>query len=387
MSNEHRIPKIVLTGGPCGGKSTAQAMLRERLTEYGITPLIVPEVSTHLYMTNFRVGAVAAAYPERLRDVQREILRYQLMFEDRQEALCRILSNERTVLICDRGAMDSQAYIGRDRFAELISGMGLTIEGLRDKRYQAVCHITTAAKGAEEFYSLDNPARGETLEEARVLDDLTLQAWVGHEHLKVVRNVKQKKRIDFETKKNEILRWVCHTLGIPEPLEIERKYLVDFRFDPSCIPVPVHKADIKQVYLLSQEPGIARRIRMRHDLDVKIPGEAVYTYTEKVGVSDATSFERERIISSEEYLTLLAERDLGRVEIRKHRYSFVYESQYFQFDVFLHPQNALMVLEVELTDENQDIDLPSFLPIVRDVTSEPAFKNINLASSIFCPGC
>ncbi len=42
---------------------------------------------------------------------------------------------------------------------------------LRDARYDHVVHMMTAAKGAEDFYQLDNnPARSEGLELARDLD-------------------------------------------------------------------------------------------------------------------------------------------------------------------------------------------------------------------------
>jgi len=39
---------------------------------------------------------------------------------------------------------------------------------LRENRYDAVLHLTTAAKGAESFYTKsNNAARRETIEEAR----------------------------------------------------------------------------------------------------------------------------------------------------------------------------------------------------------------------------
>lgn len=48
---------------------------------------------------------------------------------------------------------------------------GLNLITLRDKRYDAVIHLVSAANGAEEFYDIDNnPARWETVEIAKKLD-------------------------------------------------------------------------------------------------------------------------------------------------------------------------------------------------------------------------
>lgn len=60
---------------------------------------------------------------------------------------------------------------------------------LRDKRYNAVIHLVTAADGAETFYSTEtNTTRLETLEEARELDVKLQRAWVGHPKLMIFDN-------------------------------------------------------------------------------------------------------------------------------------------------------------------------------------------------------
>ena len=37
---------VVLTGGPCGGKSTAMSYLSRNVREHGINAFVVPEVAT-----------------------------------------------------------------------------------------------------------------------------------------------------------------------------------------------------------------------------------------------------------------------------------------------------------------------------------------------------
>ena len=73
-------------------------------------------------------------------------------------------------------------------FAEAIQFIGSNEVELRDN-YDAVFHLVTAAKGAEEFYTTaNNSARTETVEEAAALDDKLISAWTGHPHLRVIDN-------------------------------------------------------------------------------------------------------------------------------------------------------------------------------------------------------
>jgi hypothetical protein len=60
---------------------------------------------------------------------------------------------------------------------------------LRDRRYEAVIHLVTAAEGAEEFYSTNtNEARYESAKDAIELDKKLINAWVGHPHFSIIDN-------------------------------------------------------------------------------------------------------------------------------------------------------------------------------------------------------
>jgi hypothetical protein len=67
------------------------------------------------------------------------------------------------VVLCDRGLMDGSAYISEDAWQTVLDESGWTTVDLRDKRYDAVIHMVTAAEGAEKFYSLNNEARYENI--------------------------------------------------------------------------------------------------------------------------------------------------------------------------------------------------------------------------------
>lgn len=76
--------------------------------------------------------------------------------------------------------MDPSAYMDRSGWLKILSELNLEECVLRDTRYDLVIHLVTAAKSAEQFYSLDsNSVRSEDIESARILDDKIMNAWNG----------------------------------------------------------------------------------------------------------------------------------------------------------------------------------------------------------------
>lgn len=53
-----------------------------------------------------------------------------------------------------------------------------------------VIHLTTAAEGAETYYTLqNNEARTEDLESAKILDQKIKNAYLGHPRVKIISNI------------------------------------------------------------------------------------------------------------------------------------------------------------------------------------------------------
>ena len=265
--------------------------------------------------------------------------------------------------------------------------INLKKEDVREKRYAGIFHIVSAADGAEKAYTQNmknNPARYETLEEARAVDKRLLAAVTGHDHLKIIPNYEidkngKRKVLSFKQKKKRFFQELFLALGIPAHLEIERKFLVALNVDFLLLPKEQAVTNIQQTYLKKIIPNVQRRVRMRtHD------GNAMYIFTEKIPQRPGVRIEREEIIGLREYLTLLQERDPRRSIILKDRYSFVWAQQYFQLDNF-HSPMPLTLLEIELPHEKTHIELPPFLKIIRDVTEDPRYSNSSIAKGI-CPG-
>jgi CYTH domain-containing protein len=356
--------RIVLTGGPCGGKSTSLSAITERLQGLGFQVYRVPEAATLLLGGGVRLSD---ASPSRLVGIQAEVLRVMMALEDAFHALARGTGRP-SVLLCDRGAMDVSAYLPPEAWTALLNERDWSVVGLRDRRYEAVIHLVTAADGAEAFYTTENNAvRTETPAQARVLDQRVRDAWVGHPHLRVIDNT-----TDFAHKVQRVTAAVCHVVGVPEPHEVERKFLLRGGARPPS-PVRHEEIDIEQTYLHGQD-GWEARVRRRGQ-----HGSYSYTHTLKRPAAAGQRVEIERQLTGREYIALLAQADPARRTVKKRRRVFLWGNQYFEWDTFVDPRPGLELLEVEVDALDAPVALPPFVQVEREVTNDPHYANHTIA--------
>lgn len=357
------ITKIVVTGGPCAGKSTAMSWIQNAFSQMGYTVLFVPETATEL------IGGGVAPWTCRSNlDYQRCQMKLQLEKERVFRQAAEGMPGGRVLIVCDRGALDNRAYMDEGEFAAVLAELGTNEVELRDG-YDAVFHLVTAAKGAVEFYTTaNNAARTETPEEAAALDDRLIAAWTGHPHLRVIGNT-----TGFEEKMRRLIAEIAAFLGEPEPVELERKYLIAYpdrawlEAQPNC-----RRVEIIQTYLNSAE-GEEVRVRQRGS-----DGHYVYYKTVKRRVDDLRRVEVERRLTQEEYLRALMEADSTRRQIRKTRYCLTYDGQYFEIDLYPFWQDQA-ILEIELRRADEEIRFPPQIRVLREVTGEEAYQNAGLA--------
>lgn len=357
------IKKIVITGGPCAGKTTAMSWVQNAFTQRGYTVLFVPETATELI-----TGGVAPWTCGTNRDYQKCQMKLQIEKEKIFYEGAQTMPSGKVLIVCDRGALDNKAYMNELEFSSVLNDMGANEVELRDK-YDAVFHLVTAAKGAEEFYTTaNNVARRETVDEAAQLDDALISAWTGHPHFRVIDNT-----TNFENKMRRLISEIASFLGEPEPYEIERKYLIAYpdiqwlENEPKC-----QRIEIIQTYLKSSN-GEEIRVRQRG-----INGNYVYYKTVKRNVSDIKRVEIEKRLSQAEYLTLLMEADTTKRQIRKTRYCLTYCGQYFEIDIYPFWTDKA-IAEIELSDENAQVVFPEQIKVIKEVTADEAYKNASLA--------
>jgi hypothetical protein len=240
---QRKVVKIVLTGGPCGGKSTALSKVTsvcsstervegiqneyetstqsQALTNSGIRVLTVPEAATILFSNGFKSSDPL--------HIQGAIMKLQISLEDLFEGIARDFEG-RSVLLCDRGLMDGKAYVDTKTWHKVLKSESMKETDARDSRYDSVIHLVTAADGASEFYTLENnTARHENVEQAIEQDRRTQNAWIGHSRLRVIGNEDDAgKKVGFNRKIGNVIDSVKTLLGLqPLAVEREKRYVVD----------------------------------------------------------------------------------------------------------------------------------------------------------------
>lgn len=182
--------KIVLTGGPCAGKTTISEII---VKKYAARLTLVPEAASLLFNGGFPRRSDAPGS----RCQQRAIYHVQKELEQ-----ITALDNPGTALICDRGSLDGIAYWpnGTDEFLQAIgSTMSKEVE-----RYDWVLHLDTT--GIKEYRR--SPARVEDFRHASEINERVKNAWSAHPRRIVIPH-----NDDFSVKIQTVLAHIEKILG------------------------------------------------------------------------------------------------------------------------------------------------------------------------------
>lgn len=176
------VKKVVLTGGPCTGKTTVLRSIKDYYTRNGFRVIVVSETATELINDGIKCFGI-----DKLVDVvdyQEMVLKLQLQKEDIVDSVVSLHENEDILVVYDRGTLDGEAYINEAEFAKVIKRVNpkLTSNDLL-ARYDMVLVLI----GDKSFYTLEtNSARKESAEEALDIGKKTLMSWIEHDNLKLV---------------------------------------------------------------------------------------------------------------------------------------------------------------------------------------------------------
>ncbi len=333
---EQDITTIVLTGGACGGKTGVLAILRQKLEELGYVVVTCSEGATDYILDGITPNLMGAE------NFQRHLFRSIMQRERLRKEALESINVPKKILILDRTVHDAAAYMSDSEYLDLLRFFGYTKTQVRDERYDGVIFLRSLAHDKPELYSTaNNAARKESLEDAQKLDERTLAVWVGAPHLRIIDN-----STDLEGKALRVIQAVYRVLGIPEPLEIERKYCVG-SFSLKGLPEHHQRVDIEQQYLRAVDAQHTERVRKRGQ-----NGNWSYYHTIKRDVRSSVRTEIERRITLDEYRNLLTRADPTYRAIKKVRHCFVYKNQYCELDVFEN-MPGLILFEVELTHEHR----------------------------------
>ena len=174
-----RMPKIVLTGGPCSGKSSVMETLSKEMS--GLVHC-VPEVATIVIS---RLGVKPEnADPVSVFRFNRAVYRIQKIFEATSAEYA--ISMGRKAMILDRGSIDNAAYMpgGIKEMEETYK----TTVGFEYSQYDAVVCLETPAQDVYEAMRSNNPARTEDYAEACSLGSNMVNVWKGHPDFYLIKN-------------------------------------------------------------------------------------------------------------------------------------------------------------------------------------------------------
>ena len=370
---KNKIHRVAILGGPCGGKTSFMAYCSQKLSDRGYYVIVVPEAATicingNLSPVNPFVGVEVG---------QRAIAGLALHLENEWLAAANVLSlKAEVVVLFDRGIPDGSAYMPTDMYEKILVERGLNSVHVRDQRYDGGVHLVTAAYGAESHYTLENnKARHEqSLETARQQDDKLVHVWIGCEHFRIVDN-----STGFEEKLRRAYAEVCGIIGAP-PIERERKFLVSF--DESRLPLASQAVDIEQFYLVSNDPNVVLRLRKRGQR-----GFSTYYRTTKQSCGHGENIEIQDFSTAAEYEFGLNFRRPDTAIVQKTRICFPYLNRYyFELDRFKDsraiPSDGLLELEETAGNLQNEILVPDWIKIEREVTGDPRFSNLAIAKAL-----
>lgn len=348
------VSKICLTGGPCAGKTKALSKLEQELSDMGYKVFIINEIATRIINAGIKSFGEDAI---KMIDFEDIMLNLQLAEESAYEKACNLI-DKKCIILCDRGVFDVKSFVNSEEFDSLLNKYNLSKLKLIDS-YNVVIHMNTCAKGAQEFYTVENnKARSEGIKEAVIRDDRCQDAWSFHPNLKIVDN-----STNFDDKVDKVVNIIRESLGIKA--KEEKKYLIELKKDAydklkqkECVSV-----DIIQVYLKTDN-DYEMRLRKR-----VLDDHTTYYVSVKKSYGNKDKIVTEEKIDKKTYERLLEQRKIVNV-VEKRRTCFIEDNHVYKIDEY---DNDLLILE---TDINANI--PEFISVIEDVTLNCDFKNKNI---------
>lgn len=205
-----KVVRVVLTGGPCAGKSSALEHLSKAASAAGFDVYTAPESATLMFHAGCAPPDEEAEAAKFWPAFQHSLTRLQLNME---RSLTRVAEStgRPSILVLDRGLADGKGYCSDELWADILATVdsaaptdvsygshpkaGMSEQYIHS-RYDAVIHLVTAADGASKFYkwgeTVDDSGnavtRSESPEAAVALDVKMRECWRGHPRHVIIPN-------------------------------------------------------------------------------------------------------------------------------------------------------------------------------------------------------
>lgn len=368
------IYRICITGGPCAGKTTSLTTIHSHLQEKGFKVLEVPEAATLMMKGGCFIQTSTMTFAQAVK-FQISLMKMQMNLEDIFIDIA-INSEQPCVVLMDRGVMDGSAYTSPKIWKAILNETGWTTIQLRDRRYDAVCHLVTAADGATQFYGKNNEARYESIEQAKDVDAKLINAWTGHPHFKIIGN---QNNTGFKAKIASLIKTVEKYVGLPEMSHVQRKFLLAHDGDGRFIidePTDLKREtfEVEEIFLVTRDESmLENKIRSRGKEDS-------YTYiSETRSIVKGEEIIMKRQITAREFIQLADQKDVNKNPVEKIRHCFIFKNQNFVVDVFQNIKGKPVILRIETDEKDDEVNIPPFVQSIREVTDEETYSTMSMA--------
>jgi predicted ATPase len=169
--------RIVITGGPCGGKTTIWNALKDVFKDIAV---FVPENASPLMREGFPVPHKDITWSYEWQTIfQRACRDFQIHMEDVYELQAQ--QEGKDVMIMDRGILDGAAFL-EGGLHEFEQDFGVAVEEAM-KKYDMVIHVESLAMGKPELFRQEtNNVRFHDLDASK-LNELDIRiVWRDHQN-------------------------------------------------------------------------------------------------------------------------------------------------------------------------------------------------------------
>lgn len=358
-----KIFKVVLTGGPGGGKtSVLNAIKNLAITEEGYKNIIklgdkkIKLVTISETATELISSGITPTEAERIYDFQDILFEIQKSKEESSIKSLRFGYDADVILfLYDRGLLDGMAYLDKKgEFEDIMASKDVKELDILDK-YDLVLDLLSTATCAPEKYGFEsNEARFEDVEWAKSVDRKTSAAWVGHRNMKLFDS-----GVSLEEEVNNVI-----------------EYLKDYILNGSNIEKEEYFIENNPVTFSKYNDVNSRRINVVNThIDFGIDNVVDTILVKRTYRGYSTYFlqfvtkgsEKARIIKDERidentYKRLLTRYDIKNVEEKK-ELSFVEGKHLYKVSFY----NDFTTLEVEKGLDNEEIIIPNDIKIIRKI--------------------
>lgn len=367
-----QIFRICLSGGLQSGKRTAAEKLNDYLTSLGMKVFIVPDCA----IVSQTAGVDPLNWQGSKEDQLRALIAFMKMLKSLEDYFLSIARDEidkDAVVISLLGAAEIQSRVSAELWEAMLAETGWTLSTLREKRYDAVLHLATAADGAQEHFE----GRGISAEEAKLLDKKVSDCWNGHPEYLIIRNLPNQ---DFKQKIDICVTAVGKLVGQPTPIKYCQKFLIDVTAGEEInFPAELKVAQYHLIEVFLKSTRVDSQVRMSRQT---VGGVSRFIYSCRTPTSDGKQTEVQRQITAQDYLEYMPYILQGTAPVEKDVYSFTIQDVVYQLERILTVQPPVYILRVHGDQSLQQSELPSFLKATAEITENQKYVTYQFSREV-----